>query len=109
MSTHIKVDGTAFSAHAELLRKALAQTYIQKALEWVQQKKITKPERINGLALLFFKKAEEEFERKLYEDFPHPYFAPLISMYCIGSRKFFDSLEYQIKESLNMFLAQQKV
>lgn len=105
MSTPIKVDGMAFSHHAELLRKELAQSYIQKAIEWIQQKNITKPERINGLALVFFKKAEEEFELRLYQDFPHPYYEPLISMYCIGSRKFFDSLENQIKESLNNFLA----
>ncbi len=105
MSTHIKIDGMAFSGHAELLRKELAQTFTQKAVEWVHKKNITNPERINTLAIYFLKKAEEEFEHTLRQDFPNPDYEPYIGLACLGSIKFFDNLRETIKISIHSSLA----
>ena len=105
MSTHIKIDSMAFSGHAELLRKELAQIFTLKAVEWVHKKNITNPERINTLAIYFLKKAEEEFERKLRQDFPNPDYEPYIGLACLGSIKFFDNLRETIKTSIHSSLA----
>lgn len=39
MVAPVKIDDMAFSGHAELLKKELAEAYIKKAIVWVQEKK----------------------------------------------------------------------
>lgn len=105
MATTVRVDGMAFSASAEQLRKELAQNYVQKVVDWVAAKKITSEVRINSTIRVFLTKAEEEFERKLHQEFPHPSYEPLISMYCMGSGKFFLKLQEIAKSSIDTSLA----
>jgi hypothetical protein len=100
MSTHIKVDSMAFSGHAGMLQNELTEACLKKAVKWVQEQKITSEVRINSIANVFLQKAEEEYERRLREDFPDPAYEPYIGSACLGSMRFFDKFREKIKTSI---------
>lgn len=69
------------------------------------KKKITSEIRIDSIVRIFLRKAEEEFEHRLHEDFPHPSYESYIGSACFASEIYFDNFFFREKRFVNSLLA----